>query len=237
LANVKAAAARFNGVVIEPQATFSFNAIVGNISKEEGFEEGLVIVGNRTVKGVGGGVCQVSTTAFQAALRYGFPIVERYPHGYRVRYYEDKNFGLGPGYDATVFAPWADLKFVNDSDTHVLIETQYDPAKVTLTFNLYGTSDGRKANLTPGIVENEVPAPTDIYEKDTEGDVKPGEIKQTDFAVAGATISFNYTVSRDGEVISTQKFVSKYTPWANRFKFGEGAKLPEGAQVVAADPQ
>ena len=234
IANVKVAAARFNGVIIPPKGTFSFNDIVGNISKEDGFEEGLVIVGNRTIKGVGGGVCQVSTTAYQAALRAGFPVVERYNHGYRVRYYEDKVLGLGPGFDSTVFSPWADLKFVNDSPTHLLIETEYNPAKVTLTFRFYGTTDGREVHFSDMTEADKVPAPPDVYEKDTDGEIAAGQIKQVDFAVDGATMSFVRTVTRGGETLISEKVISKYEPWANRFRFGEGATLPEG--VVVADP-
>ena len=232
IANVKVAAARFNGIIIPPKGTFSFNDIVGNISKEDGFEEGLVIVGNRTIKGVGGGVCQVSTTAYQAALRAGFPVVERYNHGYRVRYYEDKVLGLGPGFDSTVYSPWADLKFVNDSEAHLLIETEYNPAKVTVTFRMYGTKDGREVQFSDMSELDRVLAPPDIYEKDTEGEIAAGQIKQVDYAVDGATMSFVRTVTRNGETLISEKVISKYQPWANRFKFGEGAVLPEGALVV-----
>ena len=232
IANVKVAAARFNGAIIPPKGTFSFNDIVGNISIEDGFEEGLVIVGNRTIKGVGGGVCQVSTTAYQAALKAGFPIVERYPHGYRVSYYEDKAYGLGPGFDATVYSPWADFKFVNDSDAYLLIETVYNPSKVTLTFNFYGTKDGREVTFTPAEIANVKPPEADIYEKDTDGEVQPGQIKKLESAVNGATITAQRTVIRNGEILSQDTLISNYTAWPNRFKFGEGAQLPEGAQVI-----
>ncbi|MCH7937992.1 MAG: VanW family protein, partial [Proteobacteria bacterium] len=86
--NIEVAARRVHGVVIAPGQEFSFNEYLGDVSEESGFEEGLIIYGGRTVKGVGGGVCQVSTTAFQTAFFAGFPIVERWPHGYRVGYYE-----------------------------------------------------------------------------------------------------------------------------------------------------
>jgi len=232
IANVKVAAARFNGVIVPPKGTFSFNDIVGNISIEDGFEEGLVIVGNRTIKGVGGGVCQVSTTIYQAALKAGFPIVERYPHGYRVSYYEDKAYGLGPGFDATVYSPWADFKFVNDSDANILIETVYNPSKVTLTFNLYGTKDGREVTFSPADIANVKPPEADIYEKDTDNEVQPGQIKKLENAVNGATITAQRTVVRNGEILSQDTLISNYTAWPNRFKFGEGATLPEGAQML-----
>jgi vancomycin resistance protein YoaR len=228
LNNVKTAAARFHGVVIPPGATFSFNEFLGDVSTKEGFQEGLVIVGNRTVKGVGGGVCQVSTTAYQAALRAGFPIVERYPHGYRVSYYER---GMGPGFDATVFSPYADFKFVNDTSAHLLIETFYDPAKVTLTFRFYGTPDGREIAITPSTVSDIVPHGPDVYEPDADNEVPAAKARQVDFAVDGATISFKRTVTRGGEMLIDERVVSKYVPWQNVFRYGPEFKPPEGALV------
>jgi vancomycin resistance protein YoaR len=227
--NVKVAAARFHGVVIPPGEVFSFNQFLGNVSAEEGFAEGLIIVGNRTEKGVGGGVCQVSTTAFQAALRAGFPILERYPHGYRVSYYER---GLGAGYDAAVFTPWADLKFRNESKGHLLIETYYDPAKVTLTFKFYGTPDGRQVTIGRSQIGAPVPHAADLYEPDPEGELKEGQVKQVEYAIDGATISFGRTVTRNGDTLINETVTSKYVPWRNVFRFGPGFTPPAGAEVV-----
>jgi vancomycin resistance protein YoaR len=228
IANVKVAATRFNGVVIPPGGTFSFNEFLGNVSEEEGFEVGLIIVGNRTVKGVGGGVCQVSTTAYQAALRAGFPIVERYPHGYRVKYYEN---GMGAGFDASVFSPYADFKFVNDSPGHLLIETFYDPARVTLTFRFYGTPDGRQVTISPSTIADVVPHGPDVYERDTDNEVPAGKSKQVDYAVDGATVSFTRQVVRNGETLLNERVVSKYVPWQNVFRFGPEFTPPEGVIV------
>ncbi len=228
LANVRLAASRFHGVVIPPGTVFSFNALVGEISREEGFEEGLIIVGNRTVRGVGGGVCQVSTTAYQAALRAGFPILERYPHGYRVSYYER---GMGPGFDASVYSPWADLKFRNDLNSHLLIETYYDPVRVTLTFRFYGTPDGRVVTISRPTITDVVPHGPDVYEPDPEGEVPPGQVKQVEFAVDGATIWFTRTVTRGGQVLINERVVSRYVPWQNVFRYGPGFTPPEGAIV------
>jgi vancomycin resistance protein YoaR len=228
LANVKVAAARFNGVVIPPGGVFSFNEYLGDVSEKDGFEVGLIIVGNRTVKGVGGGVCQVSTTAYQAALRAGFPILERYPHGYRVKYYEN---GMGAGFDAAVFSPTADFKFRNDSPGHLIIETYYDPARVTLTFKLYGTADGRQVNISSSTITNVTPHGPDIYERDTDNEIAAGKAKQVDYAVDGATVSFTRQVTRNGETLINEKVTSKYVPWQNVFRFGEGFAPPEGAIV------
>lgn len=232
LANIRVAAARFHGVIVPPQSTFSFNRFLGTVSADEGFEEGLIIVGDRTIKGVGGGVCQVSTTAYQAALRAGFPIVERYPHGYRVSYYER---GMGPGFDAAVFSPLVDLKFFNDTDAHLLIETYFDQARATLTFKFYGTRDGREVSFSKPVIENVVPHGPDIYEPDPEGKLGEGKVRQVDYAVDGATITVQRIVTRAGQTLINERIVSKYQPWQAVYQFGPGFTPPEGA-IVRTQP-
>ena len=228
LTNVKVAAARFHGILVAPHATFSFNQYLGDVSTNDGFEEGLVIVGNRTIKGVGGGVCQVSTTAYQAALRAGFPIAERYPHGYRVSYYER---GMGPGFDATVFSPYVDLKFVNDSDTYLLIETYFSQSAATLTFKFYGTSDGRQVAFTTPVISDVVAHGPDIYEADPDNQVAAGKAVKVDYAVDGAKIISHRTVTRNGQVLIDEDLVSKYVPWQAVYRYGPGFTPPEGAEV------
>jgi vancomycin resistance protein YoaR len=107
--NIQAAAARFHGLLVAPGEVFSMAQALGDITLDNGYAEALIIVGNQTIKGVGGGVCQVSTTLFRAAFFAGYPIIERHAHAYRVYYYE-KVAGnrINPrlaGLDATVFCP------------------------------------------------------------------------------------------------------------------------------------
>lgn len=108
--NIDVAAAKFEGIVIPPGGIFSFNDTVGDVSAANGFEDSLVIWGDQTVVGIGGGVCQVSTTVFRAAYNAGFSIVERYNHGYIVDWYGE------PGLDATIYTPTVDFRFRNDND-------------------------------------------------------------------------------------------------------------------------
>ncbi|RME65892.1 MAG: hypothetical protein D6790_01150, partial [Caldilineae bacterium] len=114
--NIEVAAEKFEGVVIPPNGIFSFNSIVQDVSAANGFEDSLIIWGDRTAVGVGGGVCQVSTTVFRAAFLGGFPLVERYNHGYVVSWYGE------PGMDATIFTPNVDFKFRNDTDAYLLVQ-------------------------------------------------------------------------------------------------------------------
>src|SRR5690606_22709877 len=106
--NIVTAAERFHGLLVPPGAVFSMVDNIGDISLDSGFAEALIIFGGRTIQGVGGGVCQVSTTLFRAAFFGGFPIIERWAHAYRVSYYEyNAAVQRDPrmvGLDATVYA-------------------------------------------------------------------------------------------------------------------------------------
>jgi vancomycin resistance protein YoaR len=159
--------------------------------------------------GDGGGVCQVSTTFFRALLSAGLPIVERHAHAYRVGYYEEN--GYPPGIDATVFVPSVDLKFLNDTGHYILVQSKIDLDNLYLEFDLYGTSDGRTVSMTTPVVTNQVAPPPDLYQDDPT--LPAGQIKQTDFAAWGADVSFTRTVTRNGKVIISDKYISNYQPW------------------------
>jgi len=221
--NVRTAAARFNGVVVKPHEEFSFGDYLGDVSAETGFDTAWIIFNGRTIKGVGGGVCQVSTTAFQAAFYAGFPITMRVPHGYRVGYYEK---GEGPGMDATVFTPEVDMRFMNDLDTHLLIETTFDAANQTLTFSFYATSDGRTVQKDGPFVSNIKPHPQPKYEENP--DVPVGETRQVDFAADGADVRVVRTVYRNGQILFEDTFDSHYLPWQAVFQVAPGQLPPEG---------
>ena len=137
--NLTLATSKFNGVIIPKNEIFSFADTVGDISHLTGYKPAYIIKGGRTVLGDGGGVCQVSTTLFRAALNAGLPIVERREHSYRVHYYEDD--GSKAGLDATVFNPTEDLRFKNDTPAYILIQTKTDTTNMNLTFEFYGATD------------------------------------------------------------------------------------------------
>jgi vancomycin resistance protein YoaR len=217
-ANIETAAARYNGVVIAPSATFSFNEYLGDVSTEQGFEEALIIYNGRTIEGVGGGVCQVSTTAFQAAFYAGFPILERVPHAYSVGYYE---VGEGIGMDATVYSPIVDMKFQNDTPHYLLIETSVNVSQAQITFRFYSTSDGRTVQKDGPYVDNIVPHGPPIYEEDPT--LTPGTVKQVDYAQDGKDVTIYRIVYRDGEVLYRDTFFSQYIPWQSIYQVAPGA--------------
>lgn len=232
MANIARAAANFYGIVVAPGEQFSFNHYLGEISEEQGYERGLIIAGGRTIEGIGGGVCQVSTTVFQAAFWGGFAIDERWQHGYRVHYYED---GTGPdglgnvGMDATVYSPDIDFKFTNNTPHHLLIENYYNEGNQSLTFKMYSTSIGRTVERTVSIW-NETEARPDIYEFNPEWQGE--DLNQVDWAVGGASVLVTRTVYNQwGEVRHQDNFLSEYIPWANIYEYGPNtaARLRPGS--------
>lgn len=213
--NVTIATAKFNGILIAPNETFSFGKTLGDVSAYTGYKQAYVIQNGHTVLGDGGGVCQVSTTFFRALLNAGLPIVERHAHDYRVGYYEQDS---PPGFDATVFVPSVDLQFTNDTGHHILIQTQLDTINLQLTFLLYGTKDGRNITISKPVITNQTAAPAPLYQDDPT--LQKGTIKQVDFAAAGARVVFTRQVVKNGKTILDDKFVSNYRPWQAVFLRG-----------------
>lgn len=205
--NVIHAASKFNGVLIPKGEEFSFNSIIGDISASTGYQQAYVIQNGRTVLGDGGGVCQVSTTAFRAALNAGLPITERHAHAYRVSYYENDS---QPGFDATIYVPTVDLKFKNDTPASILIMTEVDEENMILTFKLYGKKDDRQVEISPVTIWDIAPAPEPLYEDDPT--LAKGVVKQVDYAASGAKTSFTYKVIM-GEDVREQTFTSVFRPW------------------------
>lgn len=213
--NIQLAASRLNGVLIAPDETFSFDKAVGDISSFTGYKQAYVIENGHTVLGDGGGVCQVSTTLFRAALHAGLPIIERNQHAYRVGYYEQDS---GPGIDAAVYSPSVDMKFKNDTGHYILIQSFADTDNLRLTFDLYGTSDNRESTITEPVILSQTPAPDPLYQDDPT--LPKGEVKQIDFAAGGANVYFTRTVKRNGKTIISDKFTSNYRPWQAVFLRG-----------------
>ncbi len=231
--NIATAAARFHGLLVKPGEVFSMVDNIGDISLDSGFAEALIIFGDRTIKGVGGGVCQVSTTLFRTVFFGGFPIVERYPHAYRVSYYEYNAAGQRDpnlvGLDATVYAPIVDFKFQNDTPYWLLMETYVDVAARSITWKFYSTSDGRTVKMVTTGPQDIVKAPDDVYEVNPE--FSKGEIKQVDYSADGATVSITRTVKRDGVTIDEKTFITKYEAWPNVYQYGKGTQGMPPKQV------
>ncbi len=224
--NIATAAAKFHGVFVAPGETFSMAEVLGDVSLDEGYSEAWIIYGDRTIKGVGGGVCQVSTTLFRTVFFAGLPVVERHPHAYRVLYYEQRANGSNnpslAGLDATVYVPVVDFKFTNDTGHWLLMETYVYGDYRQLTWKFYGTSDGRTVDWDTTGLKNKKDPPDPIYEENP--DLAKGEIKQVDWAVEGATVTVTRDVYRDGQLLWEDIFKTKYQPWAAVCQYGPGTK-------------
>lgn len=206
--NITLAATRLNGILIKPGEVFSFNKALGDVSVFTGYKQAYVIQNGRTVLGDGGGVCQVSTTLFRAILNAGLPVIERNQHAYRVSYYEQDS---GPGIDAAIYTPTLDLKFKNDTENYILIQAHVNPDQYELTFELYGTKDGREVFIGKPVIVSQSPAPEPLYQDDPT--LPKGVIKQIDWAAAGAVVYFTRQVRKNGKILIDEKFTSHYRPW------------------------
>ncbi|MBU0597817.1 VanW family protein [Patescibacteria group bacterium] len=201
--NIAVGADTLNGILIKPGEDFSLVGALGAIEASTGYLPELVIKGNKTIPEYGGGLCQIGTTTFRAAIDAGFPITERRNHSYRVSYYEPA------GTDATIYDPKPDFRFINDTGNHVLFTTEIDGND--LIFRFYGTSDGRQVSYTDPRLYNYVkPGPTKLVET---LDLAPGEKKCTERAHTGADAEFSRTVTSASGEVKEEVFTSHYKPW------------------------
>jgi vancomycin resistance protein YoaR len=227
--NIETAASRFHGLLVPPGATFSMAEAMGDVSLDNGYAEALIIFGNRTIKGVGGGVCQVSTTLFRTVFFGGYPVVERHSHAYRVSYYEQTASGsVNPefaGLDATVFVPVVDFRFTNDTPNWLLMETYVNAAARKLTWKFYSTSDGRRVEWDTTGLQNVEEAPEPLYQENPE--LSRGEINQVDWEADGADVTVYRTVYRGDQVYLQDEFSTHYLPWRAVYEYGPGTKIPK----------
>jgi vancomycin resistance protein YoaR len=150
LHNVQLVAQLIDGALVAPGATFSFNGTTGERNADKGFQEAPVIINGELQNGLGGGVCQVSTTVFNAAYEAGLQIDQRTNHELYISHYPT-------GRDATVNYPDLDLKFTNDTRHWLLLRTFVGSG--SLTVNLYGTPQDRRVESETGdlVVTGAVP--------------------------------------------------------------------------------
>ncbi len=146
LFNINRALKQFQNILIAPNEEFSFVKYLGDVDGEHGYLPELVIKNNKTEPEFGGGICQVSSTVFRAAIYSGLKITERRNHAYPVQYY--KPYGM----DATIYIPKPDLKFTNNTPGYILVQSIIDGND--LTFRFFGTKDGRSVSVDgPHILE------------------------------------------------------------------------------------
>jgi vancomycin resistance protein YoaR len=222
--NIQVGADTINGSLLKPGEEFSTLGRLGTIDASTGYLPELVIKNNQTVPDYGGGLCQVSTTLFRAAMNAGLKITERQNHSYRVSYYEPP-----VGMDATIYDPSPDFKFVNTYDHHIFIQSRIVGTKIT--FDIYGTKDSRVATVSDPVVYDYVEPPARI---DTQTDTLPaGEQKQVQKPHQGASAKFQYKVVKDGQTLQDKIFISVYVALPEKWLVGIGA-APAPAEPAPA---
>lgn len=205
--NIRLAAGSLNGSVVGGGKTLSFNDIVGARTKERGYLTAKVIENGEFSEGVGGGVCQVSTTLYNAALLSGLKIAEYHPHSLAVGY-------VPPSRDAMVSGSAFDLKLVNAGKTPVYIRAE--TGKNRVTFRLYGKSTGETYSIE-SVVSGGVAAPEELTDD-------PSKVREGKDGV----LSESYLVAeKDGTVRRVRLRRDKYLP-VKRVVLRENLPAPKG---------
>lgn len=219
--NIGVGSASMHGVIVAPGEEFSLVKNLGPVDGEHGYLPELVIKENETIPEYGGGLCQVATTMFRAALDSGLKITQRRNHAYRVSYYEPA------GTDATIYIPSPDVRFLNDTKHHILIQTKLWGNN--LQFEIWGTDDGRTVsfegqevvdsirNLKPKIFNVTAPGPA---KEIPTTELAPGKKKQTESAHYGADTVFYRTVTLADGTEEKETWSSHYVPWQAVFLVG-----------------
>ncbi|MBB6098568.1 vancomycin resistance protein YoaR [Deinobacterium chartae] len=203
--NIVVGAQKLSGDYLEDGEEYDFNRRLGPTTRANGFVPGYVISGGTLVLEDGGGVCQVSTTLFRAAYQAGLPITERHAHSHRVTYYDPV------GYEATVYAPYKNLKFKNDSGGTLYVQASWDTAAQTLRFDLFGPRNEREVAVSQPMLSDERPAAAPSYTADPS--VRPGGQRQVDVAARGVTSVIRRSVRMPGGEVRKDQIKSVYRPW------------------------
>jgi vancomycin resistance protein YoaR len=223
--NVQLVAHLVDDKLIAPGATFSFNGTIGERSAEKGFLEAPVIINGELQTGLGGGVCQVSTTVFNAAYEAGLPISARTNHALYISHYP-------LGRDATVNYPDIDLKFVNDTGHWLLLRTWVGSSSLTAV--LYGTPVHRRVETVAQPLRVVGPAPV---QKTVDATLEPGETVVDDAGAPSQTTSVERKVyARDGSLLSDQTFYSSYRSEPRVVRVGPKAPPKPKAKEKAKEP-
>jgi vancomycin resistance protein YoaR len=214
---------KLNGLLIKPDEEFSLLNALRPFTIDGGYLPELVIKGEKIEPEIGGGLCQIGSTMFRAAMNSGLPITERRNHSLVVSYYNDHRNG-NPGTDATIYDPAPDFRFKNDTGHYILLTTEMNTETGDLYFTLWGTNDGRKGSYSEPVVSQWIPHGP-VKEIETT-ELAPGQ-RKCQGAHSGAVASFTYTRELpSGETID-RVFESYYRPLPTICLVGVGQKQQE----------
>lgn len=225
--NIANGLSKFNGHIVPQGETFSFNTVLGPVTPEEGYLKELTILGDKTLPDYGGGLCQVSTTAYRGAWGYGLPIPVRRNHSYAVSYYSPY------GTDATIYPPYTDMKFTNNTPGALLIQTHHDENDHAY-FLYYGTKDDRSTMLFGPYTWDLRSPPPEKTEYTTQ--IPAGTKRKVGEAVPGLKAEwFRIIRTGTGEVIDSA--YSFYEARPRFFQIGIEGEGPAPEWIGGIDPK
>ena len=218
--NITTGMSKFNGHLIPQEEIFSFNEVLGRVDGSTGYWKELVIMGEYTLPEYGGGLCQVSTTAYRGAWERGFPIIKRRNHSFAVTYYSPQ------GTDATIFPPNVDMEFKNDGPSALLIQTHIEDSKAYFIY--YGTRDQRKTEMLGPYLWDFKSPPADREELTTE--IPPGERRKASDKHPGMKAAwFRFVTPPEGEEIK-ERIYSAYAARGLLYQTGV-APTPKSEEI------
>jgi vancomycin resistance protein YoaR len=219
--NISLIAAAVHGSLVRPGQVFSMNAATGQRTAAKGYRTAHVIQNGEIVDGLGGGVCQAGTTMFNAAFFAGLPVVQRRNHSLHISHYP-------MGRDATLDWPYTDLKWRNDSPYGIYITSRATPSALTFTF--WSTSRGYKVTASTSEARNFRAPPTRYKDDPT---LAKGEEVVEEAGSRGFDVTVSRTVTKGGQVVHRDSFVSNYSPWVRVVRRGAGPGNPAEAGAPA----
>jgi vancomycin resistance protein YoaR len=232
--NVVVAAKLVDGVMIPPHGSFSFNHSIGEINATPGFVPAGASENGIPGTAVGGGVCQVTTTVFRAALKAGLPITEWWPHAYRNIYYEQG--GWAPGFDASIQQPdddpfgGSDFVFENPTDNWLLVRSEITD-ETRLKVEIYGATTGYTVEIDDPIFDEFVTADGLPTQESVDPTLPAGTVDLVQPAREGVTMTIvRHVHDENGSEISTDTFVSNYEPQGASYRVS-----PDMAGTTSAD--
>ncbi len=215
--NIALACKSLNNTLVESFGEFSFNRCVGERTEKRGYQKAKIISQGEFVDGVGGGVCQVSTTLYNALILAGLDIIECHPHSLPVSYVE-------PSFDAMVNSGWADLKFINNTHNPIIIKAFANGDK--LLIEIWGQKMKEKY-IRKSVVTKTLPALEEQVIFDTDGnypDIFQGEYRWIRYGKEGL-LSEGYVVKVLGKKTEKKKIRSdRYSPTRGLIVYGTAEK-------------
>lgn len=222
--NVELAASKINGIILMPNEEFSYNNVVGKRTAQNGFKEAPVFENGETVQGMGGGVCQVSSTLYSAVLYADLPVLERQSHSLTVSY-------VPKGQDATVAYGSIDFRFKNDTKGPIKISAK--TGGKTIEMSIWGAKPEKekKVEIINSVVETKSPTVEEI----TEPSMKLGERKVISNGKTGYTVATIRKVFENGKEVKSEKMpTSKYKMVPTKVAVGSAA-VPVFEEVSGED--